>query len=244
MNIAIIDDAKNQRQEVKKLVFDYFQDSKLCSLANLSITEYGSGEDFLIDFCQGKFQLILLDIYMNDLNGIAVAAKLREADRRCGIILITSSFDHMLDGYDIKAAGYVLKPLSKNKASLYRALNNAIEDLNLDTVAIDVQTRSGHSLILSKNIIYFECVVRSLYIHLPHDVLSVFGKYDDYKIQLLADPRFLECYRNIIVNMKYVESKVANDFLLTTGERIPISRRRKNDVLEQYTNYIIESRCL
>jgi len=244
MNIAIIDDDKSQRFEIKELLFDYFQESRLCRLADPSITEYSSGEEFLLDFCQDKFQLILLDIYMKDLNGIEVAARLREIDKKCSIVLITSSSEHMLDGYDVRAIGYVLKPLSENKASLYRALNNAVDNLNLDMADIDVQTNAGHSLILCKNILYFECAVRSLYLHLPREVLTVSGKYDDYKSQLLADPRFLECFRNTIVNMDYIKSRELNDFLLTNGERIPISRRKKNDVLELYTNYFIKSRCI
>lgn len=91
MNIAIIDDDKIQRFEIKELLFDYFQESRLCRLADPSITEYSSGEEFLLDFCQDKFQLILLDIYMKDLNGIEVAARLREIDKKCSIVLITSS---------------------------------------------------------------------------------------------------------------------------------------------------------
>lgn len=244
MNIAIVDDDKSQRLEIKGLLYAYFQDNRLCSRADLSITEYSNGEEFLLDFCQDKFQLILLDIYMKDLNGIEVAARLRRIDKRCGIILITSSSDHMLDGYDVRAIGYVLKPLSENKISLFRALNNAIDSLNLDTAGIDVQTKSGTSLIWCKNIIYFDCAVRNLHLHLPKEILTLTGKYDDYKQLLLADPRFLECYRNTIVNMDYIESRELNDFLLTNGERIPISRRRKNDVLELYTDYFIKSRCI
>ncbi len=57
---------------------------------------------------------------MGTINGIETAAQVRKADSKCNIILFTSSYDHMLDGYDVRALGYVLKPLTEHKNSLYK----------------------------------------------------------------------------------------------------------------------------
>ncbi len=79
-------------------------------------------------------------------------------------------------------------------------------------------------------------------LHLSDEDIILTGNYEYYKEQLLADNRFIECFRNTIVNMNYIESAQQDFFLLKTGARIPISRRRKNNVMKQYTNFLIESR--
>ena len=47
------------------------------------------------------FDLIILDIFMREMNGIQVAHAIRESDLECNIIFLTSSDAFMLDGYSV-----------------------------------------------------------------------------------------------------------------------------------------------
>lgn len=53
-------------------------------------------------------------------------------------------------------------------------------------------------------------------------------------------PQFLWCYRNCMVNMDYIKAMDSKDFILSTEERIPISRARKNEIRQAYANYLFE----
>lgn len=81
-----------------------------------------------------------------------------------------------------------------------------------------------------------------MYLHLVDGELKLLGKYSDYESIFLADQRFLECYRNVIVNMDYIDIPLDYDFILKSGEKLPISRRKKANVLERYMTYFIRKR--
>ena len=242
MDIAIVDDLSAEREEVRNLLLEFFAVNKELYGITPIFSEFESGEAFLSTFQKGKYQLVLLDIYMSQLSGIAVAEKLCSLDPKCNIIFFTTSTDHMLDGYSVHAVGYVLKPVSEHQPALNKSLTHVMNKLNIDNSNISALTEFGENTVLYRNVIYFESSLRNLYLHFASGTIKVLGKYSDYARQLLADKRFLECYRNLIVNMDYIDTPLEYDFVLNTGEKVPISRRKKAEVMEKYTTYFIERR--
>ncbi len=243
MEIAIVDDLSVEREEVRRLLLAYFSEHNERYETTPIISEFESGEAFLTTFQPGKYQLVILDIYMQQLSGIIVAEKLCCLDKNCNIIFFTTSTDHMLDGYDVHALGYVLKPVTEHLTALYKALNYVMEKLNLDNASILCLTEFGENIIFYRNIVYLESSLRNVYLHFASENIMVLGKYSDYARQLLSDKRFLECYRNLIVNMDYIDTPLDYDFVLTTGGKVPVSRRKKPEVMKKYTTYFIERRC-
>lgn len=244
MNIAIVDDLITEREEARSLILEYFAvHNNRCEITPV-FSEFESGEAFLNTFQQGKYQIVLLDIYMARLSGIDVAHRILSLDKKCNIIFFTTSTDHILDGYDVHAAGYVLKPVTEHRSALYRALTRAVEKLDIDNSSISILTEFGENTVFSRNILYLESSLRNLHLHFASSTIQVSGKYSDYCEKLLADKRFLECYRNLVVNMDFIDAPLECDFVLTNGEKIPISRRKKTDVMEKYTAYFIERRCI
>ena len=57
------------------------------------------------------FDLFLLDIQMQGLDGVTLARKIRAADEKCAIIFITGTAEFAADGYDVSALHYLLKPI-------------------------------------------------------------------------------------------------------------------------------------
>ena len=242
MKIAVVDDLAQERNDIISLVTDYFS----VRFQQFDITpefcEYESGEEFLDGFMPAEFDLVLLDIYMAELTGIETAEKLLLLDKNIKIIFFTTSTEHTLDGYGVHALSYILKPVTKHMKAFYKALDYFVELLNLDKCGITIKTSSGDMFVLNKNIVYIESSVRNLFFHFASEIVQASGKYSDYSKALREDHRFLECYRNLTVNMDYIVKPIENDFLLKTGEKIPISRRRKAEVIEQYTTYFINRR--
>ena len=61
------------------------------------------------------FDLFLLDIQMQGLDGVTLARKIRAADEKCAIIFITGTAEFAADGYDVSALHYLLKPIDEAK---------------------------------------------------------------------------------------------------------------------------------
>ncbi|GMQ62006.1 LytR/AlgR family response regulator transcription factor [Vallitalea maricola] len=242
MRIAIVDDLKNERTLVQKLASQYFDDRKTLYDVTPHFEEYETGERFLENYIPGKYEIVFLDIYMDKITGIDVAKRIATFDKDCSIIFFTTSDEHQLDGYSVHAIGYIMKPISDHLPAFYTAMDYAASRLLMDQAGITVTTDCGEIYLHYRNIVYIDCIGRTTYFHLTNMDLTVLGKFKDYQPIFLADNRFLECYRNIIINMDYIDRPDNDDFILKSGEKLPISRRKKATVLENHMTYFVKKR--
>ena len=106
--IAVCDDVEVERFVLKRQLMSYFR----LTGAKAEIREYVSGESLLADIEEGYIwpDLIFLDIYMGNLNGMDTARHLREMDVEAPIVFLTASPDYAVESYEVEAAGYLLKP--------------------------------------------------------------------------------------------------------------------------------------
>lgn len=114
---------------------------------DVELVEAPSGNDALKAMLDHEFALVLLDVYMPDINGFEVASIIsqEESTRQTPIIFITATYAddvHRLRGYGFGAVDYMAKPLdatillSKVQVflELYRnkvALRRALQELSL-----------------------------------------------------------------------------------------------------------------
>ena len=75
MDIAIIDDDATDRQKAASLLQDYIRKNHDKLLPSLRLTFFDSAEALLDGFIPGHFSLLLLDIYMQKITGMAAAKK-------------------------------------------------------------------------------------------------------------------------------------------------------------------------
>jgi len=85
MNLALVDDLDYDLNALQKLFSEYF--SLIHEKSNYYL--YLSGEEFLADFCPGKFDAVFLDTLMDGINGIETARRLRSLDSSIPVIFIT-----------------------------------------------------------------------------------------------------------------------------------------------------------
>lgn len=109
IKIAICDDdalcLQSTKEAVSKWAFQY----------NIQVTvEVFDNGDRLLEHCLREHtDILLLDIMMPLLNGMDAAHEIRDYDQHVRIIFFTSSPEFAIDSYDVKASGYLLKPLCK-----------------------------------------------------------------------------------------------------------------------------------
>jgi len=127
MNIAIVDDSESDRQLLQELLIRYFDASGI----SITIYPFQSGELFLAGLSHHSFDLVFLDIFMDEITGMDAAHKLLEAGCDCTIIFLTSSREYALEGYEVGAFRYLLKPLTYDKleAPTYGRADTAVHSL-------------------------------------------------------------------------------------------------------------------
>ena len=110
MRIAIVDDLKTERALLKERL------SQQLALRGVEadILGFESGEAFLAAEKERRFSAAFLDIYMEGLSGMDAAKELRKTDTDCLLIFTTTSTDHALEGFQVRALHYLVKPFSED----------------------------------------------------------------------------------------------------------------------------------
>lgn len=242
LRIATIDDNPADLKEIRMCLSDYFQKRAGQTPIDYTITAYTSGPSFLNHFERGDYDLILLDIYMPRMTGMQVANEIRTVDDEAWIIFLTTSRDHALESYNVFASGYVLKPLLENKRQLEALLTRLLPEDALAAKTLDVKLPGGECLSIPySHILYMDCHgSRNAVLHLDdRPLLKAAMSYPELADVLLADERFLESYHRLILNMNAVTAMKEDTFLLKGDLSIPISRRKKKEVKQQYMQFLL-----
>ena len=111
MRLAFVDD---DYDEIKKLTT--MIDKELQGTVYSSCTKqlFSTGETFLSVWKPGMYDIVFLDIFMDQLTGVDVARQIRKTDASVKIIFCTTSNEFASESYCVDASFYLLKPFSQN----------------------------------------------------------------------------------------------------------------------------------
>lgn len=218
MRIAIVDDIASEREELR----DRLRPQLARHGLDAEIFEYGSGGDFLDAAGSEPFFMVFLDIYMAGLNGVETAKQLRAFDSDCILVFTTTSPDHALEGFQVRALQYLVKPYTDQELdALLREVAARLPDAE---PYLELHSSEGPVKLRLSEILYAEHFQHQIYIHSPRGRTTVIRQTFREFVKSLDDDRFFLCSRGIIVNMEYAEDFNGKEFLLEDGVKIPVSR--------------------
>jgi len=234
MNIAVIDDIRQDREQIKSKVMAWLKESQIS--ADIQIFE--SSEAFFAAYTPGKYAILLLDLYMNgnEMDGMEIARRVRQQGDDCQLAFITSSDAGAVFGYDVEAAGYLLKPVTAE--SLGRILSRCIQRLRALPKYIDVIVNRLNTRIYLKSILWINTYQNAVYFHTDGGVFKSYMTFERLNELLREDSRFLLCYKGCLVNMDRISSIDGDDFRMENGDLVQIRKRGARDVKRTYVEYL------
>ncbi len=228
--IAIVEDCEADRVLLTKMLrrFEAEFDQPL------ELMEFADGEDLVTDY-SADYDMILMDIEMTFMNGMAAAEKVREMDRDVVIVFITNAPQYAIEGYRVRAVDYILKPITwfSFSESLRRAMLYVRER---ETGSITVPLREGKTRLSLDRICYVEVQDHQIIYNTRDEKYISKGAIRDVEAQL-PSRQFFRCNRCYIVNLKYVEAYKGCD-LVVNGETLQISRRQRKGFLDALNLYM------
>lgn len=231
MNIAIIDDLTACREEIQISLHRFF--SEHYEEEPLHIMEYSSGEEFLPVLQREVFDLIFIDQYMQGVSGIETARKIRQEDDLVSLVFITTSRDHAIESYQVKAGGYLLKPFSYVDFETTMAMLDIARLKNARSISVQDEK------ILLREILWCDMEGHYVQVHTLHrGILRYRIPFSTAADKLLEYPQFLTCYKGCIVNLDQVERLNELDFLMKNGEKALFSKRDRKEIESYYHTYL------
>lgn len=234
MHIAILDDVAEDRETVREHVQKFMKENSL----PVQIKEYQTGEDFLNEFPNQKFDVLFLDIFMGARNGMEIAKQIREKDGDCILIFTTTSPDFAIEGYQVKASNYLLKPLSYDKVE--KALSSLSLEQRVAKSYIEIKEGRVMVKVPLRSIQFTDYYNHYIQIHTAKHLYRTYLSFADFEKMLEGYPQFISCYRNIMVNLDYVDSVDSKDFILKDGCHIPIAKPRRQEIRQLFADYLFK----
>ena len=229
VNIAICDDNPDELKHLLKII----------NLSNIptKCTTFKCGKDFLNNYNIESYDLIIMDIIMNDMIGIDVIKSIRDMDDNTLVAFITSSLDYALESYRLEAIKYIEKPVN----------NKQIFDL-LKIAHIKIKNKP--SFIIKKNgedyaipysrIVFLEQQGRNLIIHISgKNTIEITEKIDKIESQFIRQS-FIRCHKSYLVNLGYIKSlnKDLSLFEMKEGGNAYIRRESMSQSKKAYEDYL------
>lgn len=227
-------------------------DPASCQLVVDYLNRYRSehGEEFvvsvfddgaaLVDNYAPIYDILLLDIEMKRMDGMEAARRVRERDDSVVIVFITAAPQYAISGYEVRALSYLLKPVPWFAFS--QEMKRSIDAVRRNTdESLLVETGSKQLRVELAEIVYIESIRHTIVIHTLGGKLSITGTLKELEARLAGADFFRSnsCY---LVNLRYVVAVEDQDCVLSTGERLRISRPRKKAFLAALADYMGGSR--
>ena len=215
ISILVCDDLPEERLNMVRMLRHFEQETGL----ELRLETAADGSELLAMWKPDRWDMIFLDIFMPQVDGIEAARRLRKKDGICEIVFATTSRRHGMEGYEIHALDYLTKPFTLLEV-------DGVMDWFLRQRAekrreLTVRTPEGEEAIRAQDILYIESRGHSCVIHARQQELSVRGSIDELAAGL--DTSFFRCHKSFLLNFAHVAEIEQRSFRLDSGETVPIS---------------------
>ncbi len=229
IKIAIVEDEKIEQERLLNSLCKFKEEY---ADFNYSVTVFNDGVQFLSSF-KAEYDLIFLDISMPHINGMDVAAKIRERDENVLIVFITNLQQYALKGYQVDAMDFAVKPLKYSRfASIMRRVAKKVTNSKKN---ICIGAGGNIKRILVSGILYVEVMAHELTYHTVSGDFSVRSSMKDAEKQLIGEG-FYRCNNCYLVNLLYVKA-VESDEVIVGDSRLKIALRRKSEFLRALAAY-------
>lgn len=183
-----------------------------------------------------RFDLIVLDMCMEPMDGIETARIIRQFDPEVPIIILTSSVEYAIDGYKVNALRYLIKPV--NKEEFLDLIKETLFKISRHNKKYFIFTNEdGLNKISLENIYYFESNIRTIYLIAKDGTFTFTGKISEVEEQL-RNVGFVRTHKSYIVNLKHVSNIFKESIILENKKEILLSKHKRKEVAKQLLEYM------
>ena len=228
MRIAVCDDEELFRIEFKSVL------DKVLINAEYDIDTFSGGSSLYEAFLKNPFDLVFLDIEMPGIDGITLAKRLRAVSENVLIVFLTSHIEYALEGYEVNALRYLVKPVDMNKLS---EVLKYIQDKKNNSRQIMIKQEGEDIVIDISDIIYMESMDKNVRIVTSKSEYITRYNISDYEEEL-KDSGFLRIHRGYLISLSKVKKIVKNDVIMDGDISLPVSRSNVKALKEALYAYV------
>lgn len=230
MKIAICDDDYRFSEILKEKIESIFTAEDL----KYDVSIYNSGAD-LINFVN-QYDLIFLDVEMPNITGEKIAYHIITTKCKTLVVFVTNHDDFVSTSFKYKPFGFIRK--DKLNVELKETVANLKEYLSDNTSLFLFDYQGKTMSVKFHEIVYIEVFGHYTTMHTVTQEFEILKTLSAIEKQL-QHKGFVRTHKSFLVNCNYIFSVEKNCVILNTGQEIPLSRHRINDVKEALITFSV-----
>lgn len=224
INIAICDDENVIVNQIEEII------EEACSeqLPECEIDVFYGGKPLKEQVIAGKhYDIIFLDIEMENEDGISAAKQIRKVDENALLIFISSYEKYLMELFQLNVFRFIKKPI--NKEQLVKYLLASYQKICNNKVYFSFCYKSEEFKILLKDILFFESSGRKILVYLQDGVIyDFYRKLNDVENELSHSKiPFLRIHQSFLVNFHWIKSRTRTSVTMLDNRILPISEDRE-----------------
>lgn len=234
--IGIVDDEAKIIEQISSFVKTILDGKN----ESYEIETSASPSAFLEGYKEG-YDILFLDVMMGEMDGMSLAQRIRKVDQNVTIVFITLMAKYAINGYEVGAYDYILKPVEYDAfaARFEKILLHASKSKSAGK-RITLRSRDSMHILSCREILYVESSAHYLVFHTHDEDFKHRGKLKDIALSL-EDARFALCNQCFLVNLQHIASVDDDYVVLDNDEKLAISRLKKKAFLSALSNYYLKA---
>lgn len=229
MRIAICDDEQIYVDEIRKLL-DFFSSENNMDFEQNIFTD---SEAMLSSDL--KFDIAILDVEMEHINGIRLGEKLRDKNPHIILIYVTAHKQYLDDALNLNAVRFFEKPIDPQR--FYRGLSDAIKRIDHSAISFYLKNQKVMERISVQDIIFVEIEKRKTRV-----VTKAKEYHSDHHISFwrdnLTSTIFTSPHKSYIINFNYVTEYERNYIVLDEKYKVNIARNKQTDFYRKFMHFV------
>lgn len=235
LHIMICDDEPTQLALLDGLVKDWAKQRNIVPEIDLC----KNADHFFFLWEEKKdADIVLLDIEMPGMDGMSLAKRLRSMGEGVQIIFVTGFVDYVLEGYDVDAVSYLLKPVKEER--LYACLDKAKGRCGRKGPELLLESAGEIVKVKLSDICYLEsaahdtmayCVDRTEAVRCKTGILQMERQLAQ------AGGVFFKIHRSYLINLAGIERITKKEVVMANGQSLPIARGKWDELNQAYLGY-------
>ena len=232
IKIALVEEDGAIVKQVNRYLNRFIEETKL----ECTLKEYTNAVDFASDY-NPVYDVVIINVKLSNIDGLEVARRLRQCDEEVILLFLTDKAQTAIKGYEVDAFDFLLMPLTyANFVQKMRRILKRIETTIYPTFVLKIQ--DGFKRVNVRDIKYIEVMGHFLIYHTLTESIRVRGTLKNTEMKL-EEYNFIKCNSCFLVNLRHVKGCDAMNIELD-GISLPISRRKKKEVLDKLSAYLSE----
>lgn len=230
ITIAICDDETIVHKELRDVIAAY----SIAHNEDIRVLSYNNINDLLAS--ETFYNILFLDIRFESSDiGLDAARTLRTKGNDCIIVLLTSLKTKAIEGYDVGAFRYLLKPIQREP--IFLLLRQALSHIRNRAQVISIKHEYGTEIIPTRQIRYVQSLVRKRYIYLETTAIETWETLKEI-FEKLPYGEFGYLQKGTVVNFERISCLKKNNVVIDHTIELGIGRQYKQLFFEQYFRYI------